>query len=83
MEDPSLLCFKNELQKKARRRVHESGYAYEKKESRSKEFGCNVTYRRPKREKINQAKREKRISQIQKDMKEVDLELNNTTDVQT
>ena len=80
MEDPSRLCFKNELQRLARRRVHESGFAYKKKGSRSKEFGNNSNdTSRPKRDKISQETRQKRVSQIQEDMKEVNMQLDYAT----
>ena len=56
LKNPTLLCSKLELQKQARTKVHEDGFAYKKKSSRSKEF-CSTS----------QDFRQKRIEQWQED----------------
>ena len=49
-QNPHLLTSKNELQKLARRRLHESGFAYKKKQSRSKDFGTKTLRQRKNQE---------------------------------
>ena len=73
MQDPSLLCDKTELQKQARLKLHEEGFNYKKKSSRSKAFGPSRDA--PVRQHISQELRHKRVSQLQEDLKEVDLQL--------
>ena len=73
MHDPSLLCDKTELQKQARLKLHEEGFNYKKKSSRSKAFGPSRDA--PVREHISQELRYKRVSQLQEVLKEVDLQL--------
>ena len=77
-EDPSLLCSKNVLQKQARLRLHNSGFVYKKKGTRSKQLGnvSNVGNAcKPTREKISQEMRQKRVAQLHEDMREVDIQL--------
>ena len=69
-----MLCSKLELQKQARTKVHEDGFAYKKKSSRSKEFG-SASGRQPKQERTSQDFRQKRIEQLQEDLREVDIQV--------
>ena len=75
MENPLLLCDKTDLQKQARLKLHNDGFSYKKKVSRSKLFG-NASSVASKREYIGPDVREKRVEQLQEDLKEVDLQLN-------
>ena len=52
LKNPTLLCSKLELQKQARTKVHEDGFAYKKKNSRSKEFG-SASGSEPKQERTS------------------------------
>jgi hypothetical protein len=75
-ENPHLIASKKELQKRARKRLHESGFAYKKKESRSKDFGRKSTVeKRPTREKLVEEMRVERLSNVEEELKEVDLQL--------
>lgn len=74
MEDPSLLCNKVELQALARQKLHNEGFNYKKKSSRSKAFG-NTVSEQPDRKNLSQDFRQKRVAQIHEDLKEVDLQL--------
>ncbi|XP_068742226.1 uncharacterized protein [Montipora capricornis] len=74
LKNPTLLCSKLELQKQARTKVHEDGFAYKKKNSRSKEFG-SASGSEPKQERTSQDFRQKRIEQLQEDLREVDIQV--------
>lgn len=79
-ENPLLIMNKNELQKLARKKVHESGFNYKKKGSRSKDFGNVSTAEEvPKREKMSQEIRNNRISQLVEDLKEVEVQMRYAT----
>lgn len=62
------------MQKQARTKVHEDGFAYKKKSSRSKEFG-SASGSQPKQERTSQDFRQKRIEQLQEDLREVDIQV--------
>ena len=70
-----MLASKIELQKLARQRLHESGFAYKKRESRSKYFGKTSTIEKPKREKLGEEMRQQRLSHVEEELKEVKLQL--------
>ncbi|CAB4019220.1 Hypothetical predicted protein [Paramuricea clavata] len=74
-EKPHLLASKIELQKLERQRLHESGFAYKRRESRSKYFGKMSTVEKPKREKLGEEMRQQQLSHVQEELKEVYLQL--------
>ena len=69
------MCAKTDLQKQARLKLHNDGFSYKKKVSRSKEFG-NASSVASKRGYIEPDVKEKRVEQLQEDLKEVDLQRN-------
>ena len=73
MHDPSLLCDKLELQRQTRLKLDKEGFNYKGKSSRSKEFG--PSHDTPLREHVSQDIRNRRVSQLQGDLKEVDWQL--------
>lgn len=75
-ENPHFLSKLDELLVIARKRVHESGFNYKKKTSRSRDFGSSSSEEvRPKREKISQEVREKRIDELNEDLQEVNMQI--------
>lgn len=73
MYRPELLNDKNrELTEFARKTVHESGYQYKKKSSRSKQFGqSNVK----KREYVSEALKTQRLQELQEDLDDTNTQM--------
>ena len=72
LENPALLTDKEKLIKLARKTVHDKGYSYKKKATRSKEFGnAACTDKRPYTTKDL---KNKRITEIQEDIEDVNTQ---------
>lgn len=74
VQNPAMLLDKAELLVMARKMVHESGFQYKKKRSRSKSFGSaiDVTVKRPK---VNKEMCTARIIQINEELKTLNTQL--------
>jgi hypothetical protein len=76
MKDPTLLKNKKELLRIARQNINNSGFQYKKGKSRSTMFAtpdsstCGST-----KKNVTRNLREKRLEQLQEDLKEVDLQI--------
>ena len=70
----SLLNNRAELHKLSQQKVHESGYAYKKGKSRSKQF-CTPETTPTKRPKLNAAMRNEQKSELDEDIKHTSQQL--------
>ena len=74
VQNPAMLSDKGELLVMARKMVHESGFQYKKKRSRSKSFGSAIDVM-VKRPKVNKEMRTERITQINEELKTLNTQL--------
>ena len=72
VRNPSLLTKRGELLEAARASVYESGYTYKKGHSRSKRFSSSSSSEPPKRPKLNQEIRERRIHDLTEEISDLD-----------
>lgn len=74
LRDPSLLTRKGELVKLAQKALNEEGYQYKKGRSRSKVFGSDSDTA-PKRPKLSEEYRQRRLQQIQEENKSINTRI--------
>ena len=77
VQNPIMLSVRGEFLELARKRVNDSGYEYKKGKSRSKRFGSasSVEASTPKRPKLDQEFRTKRIQQIKEEVKTINTQV--------
>ena len=77
VRNPIMLSMRGELLELARKSVNDSGYEYKKGKSRSKRFGSasSVKASTPKRPKLDQEFRARRMQQIQEEVKTINTQL--------
>ena len=77
VQNPIMLSVRGELLELARKRVNDSGYEYKKGKSRSKRFGSagSVEASTPKRPKLDQEFRTKRMQQIKEEVKTINTQV--------
>ena len=74
LDDPSVVNDKQKLCELARKMLHNSGYNYKKKTSRSKQFGESSTGA-PKRGYLSDSLKVKRLQEIQEDLTDSDTQM--------
>lgn len=72
LDNPALLNDKNKLTNLARKLVHDSGYTYKKKSSRSKQFGDSGGM---KRQYLSESLKVRRLQEIREDIDDTDTQL--------
>ena len=78
LEDPTLINDRGRLIEQARQQVHDDGYQYKKKNSRSKAFGKVAnpdSGSEPKKPKWSQEMRSKRLAEIEEDIQGLDSQM--------
>lgn len=78
LEDPTLTNDRGRLIEQTRQQVHDDGYLYKKKNSRSKAFGKVAnpdSGSEPKKPKSSQEMRSKRIAEIEEDIQGLDSQM--------
>lgn len=73
LDDPSMVNDKQKLCDLARQMLHNSGYNYKKKTSRSKQFGESAGAQ--KREYLSDSLKVKRLQEIQEDLTDTDTQM--------
>ena len=76
LSKPSLLADRKALFEKARKMVHEKGYNYKKKTSRSSLYEEEADKTKKKRQRESNDIRLKRITELSEDMSELEIEVN-------
>lgn len=71
LDNQGLLNRKGELLELARKRIHDNGYVYKKRASRSKSFGVSKNEPEPKQQKVSTEFRQKRIKDLSEDIESI------------